>query len=141
MKTNKTNQQHDLAEDVNLEEVKTLVDVAWRSNLVTMTWPEVLGVLPVPDSLSADEIVEAIKIAERVGSPLSLIDGFKKQVKTLEEKAIKKVMARFDNHGQDPIAWSVKELAVAVMTAESSLEAMYLRGILDCKRTTYATVA
>ena len=140
MKTNKANQQRDLAIAVSLEEVKTLVDVAWRSDLVTMSWPEVLGVLPVPDSLSADEIIEAIKIAERVGSPLGLIHGLKNQVKTLEVKTIKKVMARFDNQGQDPTAWSVKELAVAVMAADTSLEAMYLRGILDCKRTTSAPV-
>ena len=141
MKMNKANQQRDSADAVSLEEVKTLLDVAWRSNLVTMPWPEVLGVLPIPDSLSADEIIEANKIAEHVGSPRSLIDGLKKQVKTMEAKAIEKIMARFDKRGQDPIAWSIEELAASVMYASTSLEAMYLRGILDCKRTTWATVA
>ena len=140
MKTNKANQQRDLADDVRLEEVKTLLDVAWRSNLVTMSWPEVLGVLPIPDSLSVEEIIEAIKIAERVHAPRSLIDGLKKQVTTMEAKAIEKIMARFDKRGQDPIAWSIEELASGVMSANTSLEAMYLRGILDCKRTTWATV-
>lgn len=141
MKTNKTSQQRVLADDVSLEEVKTLVDVAWRSDLVTMPWPEVLGVMPVPDSLSANEIVEAIKIAERVHAPRSLIDGLKMQVKTMETKAIEKIMARFDKRGQDPIAWSIEELASGVMSANTSLEAMYLQGILDCKRTMWATLA